>query len=446
MKNLYYCIIATLLLAGCQTSTPEKDNAADMGIILPPSTDVTASSSISGKIVFEDHKIRIEGTDKDGITSIRVANTNEFDIRDMAAFTITTYRSQLQRKLQDGAPLTDFDVAVLTFIWQSQMKALKTFTLKGCAAVMDRPVTLSPTPAFENDLKKRATSPSRITMRDCIDKSVAVFINNNNALSKGIDAWGRGFNSIDQTTKEADLIRIVEGNRRTIDQTQWRQYFAFAVSEKCINIPSDYRTCFYPNRYTGLGENKDLRVYKKYSMKKETASRQWHNLISNFEFYVDDCKTIYDGTAAYLKKTTDSNSKRQIEDLRLNMENDLQDETSQFRAVFCDFPFAMACYKTYVTVQSRKGIFNDDEEAMKQDALDFSCYVSGTDMLKQISSPFSASLYTDLLALLKSELGDKRWKSLLTTCKLYESDGIAFTESLFKENTLTASSHLAASK
>jgi hypothetical protein len=140
----------------------------------------------------------------------------------------------------------------------------------------------------------------------------------------------------------------------------------------------------------------------------------------------------------YLSKTTDSHSKRQLEDFHLRMLEDCNKTISKFRTIYCDYPFATACCKAYICVQSRKGVFNDDEEAMKQDANDFAIYVSGMEMLKNLSSHYSAALYVDLLKLLKSELSSE-WQSLLTTHKLYEYDGITFADSIFKENSLKSS-------
>ena len=248
------------------------------------------------------------------------------------------------------------------------------------------------------------------------------FSNSNSVLRQKIQLWGAQFHPIEDKMLVADLFRIQDSSHQKIDGFQWRQLWLYVPYVQLVTLwwEKDFH------------ETKELRPYKCYKSDPHETAMQWKALNASMSYHIKDLQVIYDDMGIYLSKVTDPRSRADIEDFRLATDNELRSAILLHAFVFNDLPYAVFCKNAFIGIQNCKGYVDDDEDAMEKVINQFVVRTAGADILSQIRSPYTASIYVQFLELVKGELGDTRYKNYLTKTKLYELD--AFSPTYFGKN------------
>ena len=248
------------------------------------------------------------------------------------------------------------------------------------------------------------------------------FSNSNSVLRQKIQLWGAQFHPIEDKMLVADLFRIQDSSHQKIDGFQWRQLWLYVPYVQLVTLwwEKDFH------------ETKELRPYKCYKSDPHETAMQWKALNASMSYHIKDLQVIYDDMGIYLSKVTDPRSRADIEDFRLATDNELRSAILLHAFVFNDLPYAVFCKNAFIGIQNCKGYVDDDEDAMEKVINQFVVRTAGADILSQIRSPYTASIYVQFLELVKGELGDTRYKNYLTKAKLYELD--AFSPTYFGKN------------
>lgn len=413
-------LAVAIFIAGCGTTNQPESEIVE----LPPPADIEVSRSLlSSKITYKDSDdyFELAGTDE-GLTSFS-ANRSKADIRDLASFSACLYRRELAPKLKKGEKLSKLDLQLLDFCVVTQISALRAFSYTALQDMLDDTKIPDPTDndAFK-DIEKKPIKTFGEQIRDvsyCMQRD---FCESNSVLRKKISAWGSLFHPIDDKSLVADLFRIQDSAHQKIDGFQWRQIWLYVPYVNWVTIwwEKDFH------------ETRALRPYKSFEDDANETAMQWKALNASMVYHINDLQEIYDDMGVYLSKVNDSRSRANIEDFRLSTDNELRSAIMLHAFVFNDLPYTVFCKNSFIGVQNCKGVFDDDEDKMESVVNQFVVRTAGADILSQIRSPYTASIYVQFLELVKGELGDTRYKNYLTKTKLYELD--EFSPTYFGKN------------
>ena len=394
-KVIRMCTVAGVIITtGC--STPE--------IVLPPDTDVEVVKTGEG-ISCKNNNFLLSGKQTE-LTSFRLQD-EKANIRDLAAFAICLYRKEIQDKLRYGRELEPRDTQMLELCLSVQVMALKTFT----KTIYDSMLQYNSIDTLPN------VSKDIVFQKDIYEETISATIKNyyeqKNPLRECLAKWGTQFQFFAPQSIKNDLEDIYNGNPKSLKSSFWKLVKSF---------------------FTGNYENPDLKDYKKYTTSARNTSNNWREINGSLKFYIEDLQTLHDDMEKFIKITSDPKGKKKVEELRLAYEKKMREAIAQYACITNDYPFSVFCQMTYVLVQAKKARLNDNELEMEKEVFAFLQHVSNTDMLVQIRFPYTASIYRQLLEMLKSELGETRWENLKTTCRLYEID--EFSPTFAGKNTL----------
>lgn len=423
MKNYQHLLasaVVTLLLAGCETTKTVES------VDLPPPAEIEVRKSIlTSKVSYKtsDGYFEISGTD-DNLTSFVVRKQNA-DIRDLASFSTALYRNELAPKLLKGEKLTRAELQLLDFCVFTQVSAIRAYTLTGLQDMLQDTKLPDPAdnPVFK-DIQQKAIKNFHEQVRDVCYTMQKDFGNSNSILRKKLLDWGKSFQPINDKILVADLVRIQQSSSQKVDDFQWRQLWLYVPYVNWV-------TLWWEKEFH---ETKALRPYKAYSQDQHETALQWKALNTTMSYPLKELKSMYEDMGKYIEVVKDSRSRAGIDDFRLSMDNEMRSAVILNSFVFNDLPFSIFCKHAYIGIQNCKGAFDDDEDAMEDVISKFLVRVNGADMLCQIKSPHTADIYVQLLELIKSELGDTRYKNYLTRSKLYELDAFNPSAGTFDRN------------
>ncbi len=416
-------VLAIASILGCQfTAKTDLDMSDPPNIITPPVTTVDIRHK-SNMISIKDNgnSFYLEAID-DEMTSFEIINSKS-DVRDLAAFGICIYRDYLSSKLKYGEQLKKSDIEILKFCLETQLIALYSYT-----ELMNKYMTMPPEVSYisatenkdvESEVEVGNNKNFNDKKRTSFMKLVNNFYKNDNVLRSKIEFWANNFKDIGYENIRNDIGKLKNtkiGMSESLSISRWR-YFGIR---------------FF--KHSWLLANNTLNPYSNFTADDTRISNNWTGLVESLSFYINDLKRIYNETGEYIKKTGHAHSKRIIEDYRLETDGVIKDSILSFRILYYDLPFVIFCKKTYNQIQKQKGYWGDDEVAMEARVHMFHKYVSGVEMIKRVRSPYSAHVYAQLLALIKSELSTTQYDTLKIKCKLYEIEEL--NQSVFGENNL----------
>lgn len=414
-------LVITICIAGCgTTSQPESETA----VVPPPPADVEVSRSIlTSKVAYRnsDGVFELSGTDE-GLTSFTV-NREKADIRDLSSFSSCLYRRELAPKLRKGEKLSKLELQLLDFCVFTQISAIRAYSYTALQDMLENTKIPEATDnAAFRDIAQKPIKTFGDQVRDVSYNMQRDFSNSNSVLRQKIQLWGAQFHPIEDKMLVADLFRIQDSSHQKIDGFQWRQLWLYVPYVQLVTLwwEKDFH------------ETKELRPYKCYKSDPHETAMQWKALNASMSYHIKDLQVIYDDMGIYLSKVTDPRSRADIEDFRLATDNELRSAILLHAFVFNDLPYAVFCKNAFIGIQNCKGYVDDDEDAMEKVINQFVVRTAGADILSQIRSPYTASIYVQFLELVKGELGDTRYKNYLTKTKLYELD--AFSPTYFGKN------------
>ncbi len=426
MKSKIFKSALSLAISLCITGCETTKQTAHEDLLLPPLADVEVShNTLTSKVAYRnsDGYFELSGTE-DGLTNFTVTR-DKADIRDLASFSTALYRRELSPKLKNGEKLSRLELQLLDFCVFTQISAIRAYSFTALQDMLENTASPAPTdnPNFK-DITKKIEKNFGEQVRDVSYKMQKDFGKSDSALRKKIAIWGAQFHPIEDKVLVADLFRIQESTHQKIDGFQWRQLWLYVPYVNLITL--QWEKDFH--------ETKALRPYKAYKAAPHATAMQWKALNNSMAFHIKDLQSIYGDMEIYLSKVTDSRSRSDIDDFKLETDNDLRSAIMLHSFVFNDLPYSIFCKNAYIEVQNCKYAYKDDEDAMEDVVNKFVVRTNGADMLTQIRSPHTADIYVQFLELIKSEWGDSRYKNYLQKTKLYELD--QFSPSYFGKNTV----------
>ncbi len=206
------------------------------------------------------------------------------------------------------------------------------------------------------------------------------------------------------------------GKAKHMDQTQWRRYnwliygYGIGASLWKKEVESGSRPSL----------NKELIPYLSFQMNAEYDANQWRALFGQLKRGFDSLEQIVSAMEQCLKNTADPNTMEQIQNILFFVQREQCWVNARFKTIYVDFPLCVQSLVAYVKIQNEIGFFNDDEDRMEQHMYDFSRMICAEDVFENALSPCSAELYAQLIALVKKELGETRYGTFITKCKLIQ--------------------------
>ena len=137
----------------------------------------------------------------------------------------------------------------------------------------------------------------------------------------------------------------------------------------------------------------------------------------------------------FRKEVKHSTNIKDSEDLLLNLEEDMRRSILINDMLFNDLPLVIASNKALSSIFKAKTIFGDNEEEMKDAVNKFIVTTSSPEMLKNIRSPYTSRLYTQMLTKFKSELWSGEWEQYKNSTKIYNLDSLS--SDVLKQNNVS---------
>ena len=137
----------------------------------------------------------------------------------------------------------------------------------------------------------------------------------------------------------------------------------------------------------------------------------------------------------FRKEVKHSTNIKDSEDLLLNLEEDMRRSILINDMLFNDLPLVIASNKALSSIFLAKSWSGDDEEKMKDAVNKFIVTTSSPEMLKNIRSPYTSRLYTQMLTKFKSELWSGEWEQYKDSTKIYNLDSLS--SDVLKQNNVS---------
>ena len=454
-----YVGIWVLAIVGCSTPPePMGTEAAKDVCVRPPQTDVAVKTAFGGEKTVADSKIKITYDDR-GLQDVAIADPNT-DMRDFQAFAITAYRQTLQRKLEEGKPLTRGEIDMLKFVCLVQHITFAAITAYGYEALT--------TPHIKDtSIAKDFSVKSQSEDVSMFGRAVENFAKNGNVLSRLINIWSQ-----DATLPEAkDIFKEIvspQYGKKTNDSKfvspSPDDFFACKMAGVCASggalgggliagpvgaaasavggvavgvghgVYSGWKNdgAGDPSKkdgeYTG-DEYSYSRLFNQYTNVKVLNNKQkallWGQVADSLRFYSQDLGDLHRDMGTCIKKTQDSYTKREVEDLRIQYSMWCEEDFYKFREVYYAYPFISACKKLYENIQDARRLFWVNDKTQISDATMLFCEttsVKNNEMIKNLNSRYAAKVYGDTLIELKKRAGDSVFKEIQEKCRLWSLD------------------------
>ena len=381
---------------------------------------------MSGERRVEDSRIRVTYRDK-GLQDISISD--DADIRDIQAFAITAYRKALQGKLQRGDSLTKGEVELLGFICIVQHVAMASFTEYGYLHLTGR-VRCNETKSPILRDTKSDEKPLMNPQLEIFAKSVANFSSNSNVLSRLVDYWAGESLRDDANYIFAEIISPKYGRKKDAALIEKPEEF-FMISHPFLlwmyanSVDEDNSEKNADGEYTG---SEYIRIFdppKRSKLNNRQKALLWGRVANSLRFYSGDCGELHRDMASCIQKTSDSYTKRAIEDLRIKYAQWLEDDFYKFREVYYAYPFICECKKLFGRIQDARHSIWTNNKAQMEDATMMFCEatsINGNEMIKNLNSRYAAKVYGDTIRELKKRAGSRKFKEIQEKCRLWSLD------------------------
>ncbi|MBP5545227.1 MAG: hypothetical protein ILM98_14215 [Kiritimatiellae bacterium] len=424
--------LAMLLATGCATtgSDPEGPKTGK-GIdtddsVKPPITAVSVSNSMLGERRVEDSRIRITYRDS-GLENVTIAD--DADIRDIQAFAITAYRKVLKNKLQNGDPITKGETELLGFICFVQHVALASFTEYGYLHLTGRVRCDKKESPILKDIKVNGDHQLP-REAELLRRSVVNFNSNSNVLARLIDCWSGESLRDDANQIFSEIVAPQYGRKKDAALVAKPEEFFLATNPillwSYVQYTDDLNALKNKDgEYTGQEYTGIFDPPKTSKLNNKQKALLWGRVANSLRFYSGDCGELHRDMARSIQMTSDSYTKRQIEDLRIKYAQWLEDDFYKFREVYYAYPFICECKKLFERIQdARHTLFKSNKEQMEDAAMMFceATSVNGNEMIKNLNSRYAAKVYGDTIRELKRRAGSRKFKEIQEKCRLWSLD------------------------
>ena len=346
--------------------------------------------------------------DKDGKINIKRKDTRG-NIRDFTAFTTALYREVLFNKLKLKQPLSRGEFEVLKLCIRSQV-----------ALINNCSVAFLHTLINDKSLDKKLFSDTKL------------LLNNQGNENKLIEVEKRVSNAT------LNVNSLPEPDALFSKIKDFANLFG--------NAPKDILTQDIENIYDakekdlgyitfGFEDKKAVDGYDPCRLDPQNTAMLWQNIHRSIDYYKDDLRAMHSEIANFRKEVIHSTNIKDSEDLLLKLEKDMRRAILINDMLFNDLPLVIAANKALSSIYSAKSWRGDDETKMKEAVSKFIVTTSSPEMLKNIRSPYSSRLYTQMLNKFKSELWAGEWEEYKLSTKIYNLDSLS--SDVLKQNKVS---------
>lgn len=346
--------------------------------------------------------------DKDGIINIRRKDPRG-NIRDFTAFTTALYRQVLLKNLESKTPLSKGEFEVLKLCIRTQIALINNCSVAFLHTLikdknLDQKLILNTKILLDNhDNEKKLIEVEKQVADITLDVTSPA---EPDALFSKIKDFANLFDNAPKYILTQDIKNIYDAKEKDLG------YITFGFEDK--KAVKDYDHCYLDPRNTAM---------------------LWQNIHRSIGYYKDDLRDMHRKISNFRKEVIHSTNIKDSEDLLLNLEEDMRRAILINDMLFNDLPLVIATNKALSSIFSAKSFLGDDETKMK-DAVDkFIVTTSSPEMLKNIRSPYTSRLYTQMLTKFKSELWSGEWDLYKDSTKIYNLDSLS--SDVLKQNNVS---------
>lgn len=346
--------------------------------------------------------------DKDGIINIRRKDPRG-NIRDFTAFTTALYRQVLLNNLESKTPLSKGEFEVLKLCIRTQIALINNCSVAFLHTLikdknLDQKLILNTKILLDNhDNEKKLIEVEKQVADITLDVTSPA---EPDALFSKIKDFANLFECAPKHILTQDIFNIYYAKEKDLG------YITFGFEKKyAVN---SYDSCY---------------------LDPQNTATLWRNIHRSIGYYKDDLRDMHRKISNFRKEVKHSTNIKDSEDLLLNLEEDMRRSILINDMLFNDLPLVIASNKALSSIFLAKSWSGDDEEKMKDAVNKFIVTTSSPEMLKNIRSPYTSRLYTQMLTKFKSELWSGEWEQYKDSTKIYNLDSLS--SDVLKQNNVS---------
>lgn len=400
--KLVYCAIAVILAFSGYAATNKGDGK----------TGEVKICGINKNIVITDNNFSCKIGDNNSGQFVQV-NPNA-TLNDLNNFAVAEcWNGYLKKKVENALVISQEDALLLDFCINVQLNMIDAL---GVALLGDMTEPrLQHNFLFDMDEKTldKIADGNVIyeELSEAIEKLKTRFIADNKGVRVLMKEWGIAYQSIPnevvaqvfKDVQENSLVARTKNGSRT-----WRYVTGSVVPDAIIYAMS-------PDSLNKIEEG-----VKKHTLSGEYEGQAWQRVQKTVSPYLNELLQMWTMLSCARAKTEDSQSRKNIDQVILGREKDIQVVVQYLCYALYDLPFAIQTYKARAKLKECKGFWNDNEKEMKRVVADYTIAVSGDAMLKYIRTRYAVNGYVELIKYFRSQLSVREFREFIREVKLYD--------------------------
>lgn len=329
-------------------------------------------------------------------------NGAEPNIRNFSFFTRGLYRKYLKEQIVNGEDLTKGELEALYLCLITEIYAINTYSYVFAknlevGSVLDIESYLIP----QRNKDIRTINPISDLLQDSLRTMQQNFINSNNDLMKGaLVNFAKRYDSAVMLDKQQDIQKSISNKRDDF----WGRYI-------------------YNPFFANIKIKKEaVEQYDKCDISSLSFRSNWNAICSRNDLCMRNIQEMRRDLENFQKTATNGPNMDILDSLDLNNREDFDRYIRTNLILFNDFPAAACAKKCLSELCDARGIFDDDEAAMKNAMTDFVTALSGEKIPLRFASTYSSSLYTQIVQFMKAELSAAEWKDFKLSLNLVNFD------------------------
>lgn len=339
--------------------------------------------------------------DNDGIIDLKL-NGAEPNIRNFSFFTRGLYRKYLKEKIVNGEDLTKGELEALYLCLITEIYAVNTYSYVFAknlevGSVLDIESYLIP----QKSKDIRTINPISDLLQDSLRTMQQNFINSNNDLMKGaLVDFAKRYDSAVMLDKQQDIQKSISNKRDDF----WGRYI-------------------YNPFFANIKIKKEaVEQYDKCDISSQSFRSNWNAICRRNDLCMRNIQEMRRDLENFQKTATNGANMNILDSLDLNNREAIDRYIRTNLILFNDFPAAACAKKCLSELCDARGIFDDDEAAMKDAMTAFVTSLRGEKIPLRFASTYSSSLYTQIVQFMKAELSAAEWEEYKLSMNLVNFD------------------------
>lgn len=416
-----------LLLAGCATNEEVSDNigVSDITAIISNIDEENGSVDTASYRAFEDGNFVYRMGDP-SVRKLRQVNPKA-TLNDLNDFAIAKcWNGYLKPKIESGEPIHREDALLLDFCMDVQLNMIDTLSVAALGD-MTSPGLLH---GFVCDMQEKAATATKDIEGIYKDKAdifvrlKANFLMDSTGIRRPMKLWGEQYQCIPPETLATVLndIKVNNAAARTENGSHpWLWGMAYGLGGLGGGIiGTGIVGTLHSMSPDNLNEvEKSLAAFSQNGVE---LKNNWQSMRNEVSRYLPEMIRMREMLARARTQMTDAQSRKYVQKVLAESENDKQVVSEYLDYAMYDLPFMVQTYKARADLKGCQGFFNDDEKKMMEVMADYNNAVSGTEMLKRIRTRYAANGYAELVKYFKGELSKAEFNDFVRETRLYNVD------------------------